>query len=347
MSIEIKRLDQASAPAWDKFVLEECNEASFFHLSGWSRIISQAFHQDCHYLYAEQAGRMLGVLPLVHLRSRIFGNRLIANGFTVGGALAAVSPEAARALDDEAQRLMRELQVESLEYRRSERHLSDPRWRCQADLYANFAGPIAADEAECLKQIPRKQRAVLRKAIDAGQLTDRLEAHAENFFPLYGFSMRNMGTPVFGQKFFRLLMREFAGRADCLTVTWQGKCVASVLNFYFRDSVMPYYTGCGPEARSLGANDFMYWRLMRRAVARGYKIFDFGRSKIDSGPYHFKRNWGFTASATNHEFLTRDGEPPAEINPLNPKYRAFIALWRRLPLFVANRLGPMVIREIG
>jgi len=347
MPVDIKVLDDAARPAWDRFVLDRCPDATFFHLSGWKRVIERAYRQHCPYVYATRDGEIVGVLPLVHLRSLVFGNRLISTGFTIGGGVVALDDEAHAALDDALIQEAKARSVSSVEVRRPSRPHDGGDWVQKSDVYANFSRPLAADDDACLKQIPRKQRAVVRKALNANALSDTLDHTPEAFFPLYAFSMRNMGTPVFGARFFRLLMTEFGDRCDCLTVRHQGQPIASVLNFYFRDAVMPYYTGCQTEARALGANDFMYWRLMRTAVERGYSVFDFGRSKVGTGPYSFKKNWGFEPTPIIHDYYLPDGGEISEINPLNPKYRLFIALWRRLPLVLANRLGPMVIRSIG
>jgi len=347
MAIQIKVLDDRLCQAWDRFVLEDCPEATFFHRSGWKRVIETAFKQTCHYIYGERDGQIVGVLPLVHVKSPFFGNRLISTAFTIGGGVAAVDPEAHSALDAEALRLMETLGADCLELRRPPRPQQGDGWTAKSDVYANFSRPIAATVDNCLKQIPRKQRAVVRKAIDAGLLGDEVDVDPGRFFPLYAFSMRNMGTPVFGRRFFDALMKEFAGSCDCLTVTREGVAIASVLNFYFRGSVMPYYTGCLPQARDLGANDFMYWRLMRRAFDRGFTEFDFGRSKLGTGPFAFKKNWGFEPQPIVHEYKVKGGGEPPEINPLNPKYRLFIAAWKRLPLGIANILGAQVVRHIG
>jgi len=347
MAVQIKELDEPRRPAWDRFVLEDCPEATFFHRSGWKTVIEAAFHQRCHYIYAERDGRIVGVLPLVHVKSPLFGNRLISTAFTIGGGVAALDPEAHAALDAEALRLMDHLGVDGLEIRRPPQPHDGDGWTSKENIYANFSRPIAASEEDCLKQIPRKQRAVVRKAVDANLLADGLDTGPGRFFPLYAYSMRNMGTPVFGQRFFEALMTEFAGDCDCLTVTHQGVAIASVLNFYFRASVMPYYTGCLPQARDLGANDFMYWRLMRQAHDRGFTTFDFGRSKLGTGPFSFKKNWGFEPQPILHEYRMKGGGEPSEINPLNPKYALFIKAWKHLPLGVANILGPHVVRHIG
>ncbi|MBC7908740.1 MAG: FemAB family PEP-CTERM system-associated protein [Rhodospirillaceae bacterium] len=344
--MKIKELGHDSVAAWDSFVAQ-CPDASFFHRAGWGRVIQAAYGQKPHYLFAERDGAVVGVLPLIHLKSPLFGNRLVSTAFTIGGGIAAVDEEARIALDNAAMDVLKSSGADYLEYRQPARcHGEGEGWAARSDLYGTFERPIAGDEGECLKQIPRKQRAVVRKALE-GTLVDEVDSTPERFFQLYAFSMRNMGTPVFGARFFRLLMAEFAGDADCLTVLHDGVPVASVLSFYFRDRVMPYYTGCAPQARDLGANDFMYWRLMRRAHDRGFGVFDFGRSKVGTGPYSFKKNWGFTPAPVTHEYRMAQGGTVPEINPLNPKYKAFIAVWKRLPLGLANVFGPMVVRHIG
>ena len=127
----------------------------------------------------------------------------------------------------------------------------------------------------------------------------------------------------------------------------KGAPIAAVLSFYFRDEVLPYYGGGTPAARDRAGNDIMYWEVMRRAADRGSRIFDFGRSKIDTGAYHFKKNWGFAPTPLDYQFKLRDGGAIPEVNPLNPKYQLMIAAWRRLPLPIANMVGPLLARDLG
>src|SRR5204863_9550033 len=135
-----------------------------------------------------------------------------------------------------------------------------------------------------LKLIPRKQRAMIRKA-QSNQLQSEIDTEIDRLYDIYAESVRNLGTPVFGKSYFRLLLEEFSDCSDILPVTSEGRAVASVLNFYFRDQVLPYYGGGGHAARALAANDFMYWEVMRRACEQGYRLFDFGRSKLGTGSY--------------------------------------------------------------
>jgi len=133
-----------------------------------------------------------------------------------------------------------------------------------------------------------------------------------------------------------------------LTVTDKdGHPVSAVLSFRFRDEILPYYAGDAPAARELAANDFKYWELMRRACEQGCKVFDYGRSKRGTGSFDFKKNWGFEPQPLHYEFRLYRREAIPQNNPSNPKYKAFIALWRRLPRGLANRLGPYIVRNLG
>ncbi len=308
------------------------------------RVIEDSFQQKAHYLYAESGGVIRGVLPLVHMKSPLFGNRMVANAYCVAGAPAVTDAEALPHLDSRAEALMNELRADYIEYRDPARPHRD--WKWKEGLYATFERPIESGEDANLKQIPRKQRAVVRKALKS-ELSFGIDTDVADFFGLFALSVRNLGTPVFSRGYFENLVRVFGGDCDILTVRLHGRPISSVLSFYFGNRVIPYYTGSVPEARKLGANDFMYWKLMRHAVERGYEIFDFGRSKVGTGPYAFKKNWGFEPHPVIHEFKMRAGVPMPNVNPNNPKYRLMIAAWKKLPLPLANAIGPFIGRQVG
>ncbi len=344
MAMRVRVLDDISCAAWDAFV-QATPEATFFHLSGWRRVIAEAFDHETHYAFAEQDGAIVGVLPLARMRTRLFGDALISTPFCVYGGPVAVTAEAAAALEDHARALMRQIDVPCLEFRRQ--HSPDPGWTERPALHATFRRAITGDAEADLKAVPRKQRAMIRKGIQNG-LTSVSNGDVATLFSVYAQSMLNLGTPVFSRHYFRLLAEAFPDAHDVTTVLHEDRPVASVLNFHFRDEVLPYYGGGTRAARSLAANDFMYWEVMRRAGAeRGARLFDFGRSKIGTGAFAFKQNWGFTAEPLHYCTLLRPGARLTEHNPSNPKYRLLIAAWRRLPLSLANLLGPPIVRGLG
>ncbi len=335
--------DVRSAALWDTFVLA-CPQATFFHRSGWRRVLAEAFRHDTHYLYALSDGRISGVLPLAHVKSRLFGNALTSLPFAVYGGVAADDEASATALEDAADRLGRQLGVDHLELRQLQR--SHAGWPKQ-EVYVSFRKAILEGEEANMLAIPRKQRAMVRKGIK-NELRAELDEGVDRFFSLYAGNVHRHGTPALPKRYFELLRREFGADCEVLTVVGaDGRPLSSVLTFYFRDEVLPYYAGDDEAARDLAANDFKYWALMRAACARGLKTFDYGRSKVGTGPYAFKKNWGFEPTPLNYEYRLYKRDAVPQNNPSNAKYQLMIKTWRKLPLGVANWLGPFVVRSLG
>ena len=348
MAISVHPLTQAHAPAWDAFVLAHPG-GTFFHRAGWAGVLESALGHRAHYAFTARDGVMTGVLPLGHMRS-LFGNTLIAAPFCVYGGPLALDDASAAALRAHAIALMATTGAKLVEFR--ERGATapgpgpGPGWVTRSDLYVTFRKPITADHDTNMKAIPRKQRAMVRKGIQNG-LQASSERSIDPLYNVYAQSVRNLGTPVFGRKYFQALLDAFPDCSDVVTIRHHDTPVASVLNFYYRDEVLPYYGGGTAQARQLAANDFMYWSVMRNAVDRGCRLFDFGRSKLGTGAYDFKRNWGFTPEPLPYQYYLGPGATVPNLNPLNPKFRLFIAAWRRLPLPIANLLGPHIVRGLG
>jgi len=346
LPIVVNLLKAEDALRWDEFV-RRCPQATFFHLSAWRELMEEVFDHRTFYLYAERAGDIVGVLPLAEVRSRLFGHALVSLPFCVYGGIAAAEdagPETLYALESKAETLAQALGVQHLEFRNLKpRHEDWPR----QELYVTFRKEILPEVEANLLAIPRKQRAMVRKGIKNG-LVGEVDAGVERFFALYADNVLRHGTPALPRKFFQRLKERFGEACEVLTVTSpEGKPLSSVLSFYFRDEVLPYYAGDDLAARELAANDFKYWELMRRACERGCTVFDYGRSKVGTGPYAFKKNWGFEPQPLSYEFCLYKRDSIPQNNPMNPKYRAFIALWKRLPIGVANRLGPHIVRNLG
>ncbi len=296
-------------------------------------------------MLAEIAGVIAGVLPLVRVRSLLFGDYLVSTPFCVYGGVAAERDDVRRALENGAAQMADAMGVAYLECRN--RQLSNPDWPVK-DLYYSFAREICADSAANLAAIPRKQRAEVRRGIKKGLAATTDHDVAGTCYDIYSESVRNLGTPVFSRRFFSLLKEEFGDDCDGLVIRHGQEAVAAVVNFYFRDTVLPYYGGGTAAARSLGATHFMYWELMNRAAARrGVKNFDFGRSKRGSGSFDFKKYYGFTPEPLNYQYhlVTRDTMP--DLSPNNPKYRLFINMWKRLPLPLSRLIGPFIAKNLG
>lgn len=341
--ITINQLSPDIFSRWDEFVAKSA-EATFFHRAGWKTVLENAFGHRGYFLYAERDGKIEGILPLGHNKSALFGNVLVSTPFCVYGGIVAENQEAASALRQAACDLAHSLKVDALELRNLKP--SNEGW-AEKNLYSTFRKSIDADPEVNMKAIPSKQRTMVRKGIKNG-LVSEVGDYWDRAYRVYSESVRNLGTPVFSKKYFKTLKHVFGDDCGVMMISHQGKDVAGVVSFYFRDEVLPYYGGSVAAARSIkGVNDFMYWELMRRSAEQGIKTFDFGRSKNGTGPYKFKKHWGFVPEPLHYEYslITADSAP--DVNPLNPKYQLFIKAWKKLPLFAANMMGPILAKNLG
>ena len=329
---------------WERFVMA-CPQATFFHRIGWRELQADLFHHRPHYLLAERHGVVVGVLPLVQVKSLLFGHALTSLPFAVYGGVAAADAEAEQALRRQAVELARELGVDHLELRSMSP--GEPGWPVQ-DLYVTFRKALLPDVEANLLAIPRKQRAMVRKGTQRGLVSTIDSDGVDAFFELYADNLHRHGTPPQSKRYFRELRRVFGDDCEILIVSERhGRPVSAVLSFYFRDEVLPYYAGDLVDARAVAANDFKYWELMRRACERGLHVFDFGRSKRETGSFDFKKNWGFDPTPLHYQYHLFKRATVPQNNPSNPRYRQAIGLWRRMPRRLVNAVGPAFARYLG
>ena len=326
----------------DAFVLAH-PEGQLFQRPAWLQAVAKGTGQRGFFFVANGAsGRIAGVLPVTEMRSRLFGRALASSGFGVGGG-ALGDPDAARSLAKALWDHARLNGFPTAELRGGAEPGSG--WSADEGAHANFARDLENNDEAQLLAIPRKQRAEVRKAIghDFDVAIGRGPGDRAAHHSVYAQSVRNLGTPVFPRRLFDAMLDAFGEDAEILTIRKDGVALASVLSFRHRDTIMPYWGGGTADARTWRANDAMYWELMKRARAIGCTRFDFGRSKLGSGAYAFKKNWGFTPEPLR--YWTR-GERRA-VSPNDARYRRKIELWKKLPLPVATFIGPMLSRGLG
>lgn len=340
--VSVRLAGDHDSERWDTYVRAH-SAASPYHLFVWRRLLEQTFGHRAHFLIAESEGRVHGVLPLAEVRSRLFGHGLVSLPFCPYAGPLADEAATQSLLTAAAEERASECGAAHLEFRGFESRGTG--WQTQ-DLYVTFRRGIVADHDINMKAIPRKQRAMVRKGISNG-LTVSL-GDLDGFFRLYADNVHRHGTPGQSKAFFERLCTGFGNDAEVMLVHGpDGAPVSGVVSLFFRDEVLPFYAGDTVAARDLAANDFKYWQLMRRAADRGCTRFDFGRSKHGTGPWHFKRNWGFEPTPLTYEYrlFARDSIP--QNNPLNPRYRLMIETWRRLPRGVVGWLGPRIVGGLG
>ena len=341
-NLDIRRLTDADVTRWDEFV-DGNPAATFFHLSAWRSILEAEFGCADYYLYAERHGEIVGVLPLCQVRNFLAGNVLLSTPFLVYGGPVGTDAAVCSALSDKASAIARELHVDYLELR-NQKPLGGTHWRSQT-RYTTFRKCLSANIEDNLAAIPRKQRAMVRKGIKAG-IEVSWDPDVEVFYQVFSESYRNLGTPVFAKSLFVRLIDTFGDKCWVTTLRKDGEVLASVVSFAFKDQILPYYGGGGIAARRFGANDLMYWTVMERAANDGFGWFDFGRSKVDTGSYHFKKHWGFEPSPLSYQYELIGASDLPNLSPTNPRFQLPIEVWKRLPISLSRVIGPSIARRL-
>ena len=353
--MRIRTLQHSDHQAWDDYVLNH-PQGTFFHLTGWKRVIEKSFGHRSFYLIAERdssqalqdrpkvSKTITGILPLFSIKSLLFGKSLVSVPFATYGGILASDQNTENALLEKAKEITERHNLDYLEIRNENGGLADLPTK---DLYYSFKKELFGSEDQNLKAIPRKSRRMVRVGISENlDAVHGGKALLDEFYDLFAFNYRSYGTPVFSKKYLFNLLNEFGEASSILIIRKDGRPLSGVLSFFFKDQVIPYYSGAYPEAKNYAANDFLYWSLMCIAMNRGCRVFDFGRSKKDTGPYRFKKHWGFEPKLLHYQFYLNGIDKLPEINPNNPKYHRRIELWKKLPLNITKVLGPHIVKYI-
>jgi FemAB-related protein (PEP-CTERM system-associated) len=342
MQLSVRPLSPEDYDAWDHFVLQHPH-GSPFHSIAWKQSTEKTFGYRPHYLLAQSGGDFEAVLPVFFVRNLLMGKALISTPFAVYGGILSRSTEARQALVAEVRRLGESLGVNFIELRNSfpEQCSGLP----NVTRYVTFTQQIGPDAEAILESIPRKTRYMVRKAVKH-PYTVQQTRDPKRFEAIYSQNLRRLGTPSFSPRHFSNLLSAFGDKADIREVFLNGTVVASVFSFYFRDQVLPYYGAADPAFNEFAPSNFMYYDLMRWAGSSGYKVFDFGRSKKESGSFDFKAHWGMETRDLPYEIiLVRQRELP-NFTPNNPRYHRAIELWQRIPLPITRALGPFLIKLV-
>ena len=341
---------------WDSYVSRH-PLGTFFHRTGWARTVAEQFRHHPHHLVVEQGRRWLGVLPLFLTKSWFLGRNLVSVPYAVYGGLLADDERAQHALIEHATVMGRELGVGYVELRHLEARPGD---RPRSPLYVTFRCELPEDPADVMARIPKKARAEVRCARDPAApaiegkrresfgIRVTADGSVDELFGLFAENKRRLGSPSLPKRWFQGLTEEF-GRAAVIhrAVDPSGRTLAAVMSFCFKDTVYAYYSGSRSDVNVTGVNNWIYCAIMEWAVEQGYRRFDFGRSRVDSGPGKFKKNMGFEAEPLHYEYLLLgQGAKLPEFHPSNPKLALPRRLWSKLPMFVCNGLGARLSRHL-
>ena len=327
---------------WEAYIAT-APDARFFHQWQWGEIAHAVYGYAPVRFVARRGGVIVGVLAMSDVKSPFFGRSLVSTAFSVGGGVIADDEEASQALVQAAKAEGHARNVQYVELRGAS--YEPEGWAAKEGVYAAFEKPLIKDEKERLSAIPRKRRAEIRKSLKL-EAEGRLKIHhgrdVDVFYDCYARSLRDLGTPIFPKRFIRTMMEMFGEQAEITIVEGDGAPIAALVSFYYKNRVMPYYVGAMPDARQLRGFDYLYWSMMARGVARGAEIFDFGRSKIGSPHFDYKKHWGFDGVPMRYHYALIKAQQTPNVNPNNPKFKIFTQGWKRLPVPVANFVGPIL-----
>jgi serine/alanine adding enzyme len=329
--------------AWDAYV-ESHPQRSAYHFSGWARLIARAFRHDAVLLAATEGSKVVGVLPVVLMRSRVFGRFAVSLPFLNEGGLLADDESVEAYLVDAAIDVARREGAEYLELRHRQRHSTalQPRSHKVAMTLA-LRDTIDAQ----WQAIDRKVRNQVRKAEKSGVTVESGGIELlDGFYGVFARNMRDLGTPVFGVELFAETLRTFPERSRVFVARYREALVAGSIVHWRGDSIEVIWASALRESNMVSANVLLYWHMLQLAIGQGCTRFEFGRCTPNEGPFHFKRQWGAEPSPLVWEYWHAGPVREVDNTPRNPKYRAAVAIWQRLPVGVTTVVGPRIVRSI-
>ncbi len=344
--MDITILSDSNRNDWAEFV-QAHPEATFYHRWEWRTVMEKCFGHKTYYLMARDAGRTVGVLPLIHIKSLLFGSILCSMPFLNFGGVCAESDAAQEALLVEARHILNDCRADYLELR----HLKPS----AVDLHrkehkVSMTLALDNDPDVLWNNFKSKHRTNIRRAAK-----NDLQAKfggvdlLDPFYDIIATGWRDLGTPIYRKSFFRTILETFGDAVEICVVEHQNRPIAAAYNGLFRDTVEGMWIFALREYARLQTNYFIYWEMIRRACEQGYKKYHLGRSTNETGATFFKKKWNAEPRQLYWEYIMKENGGPAqlpELNVDNPKYRLAINTWRRLPLKVTQIVGPLIAKSI-
>jgi FemAB-related protein (PEP-CTERM system-associated) len=344
MGLKVQQLQESqSFDAWDDYVLSKA--ASIYHLQKWRSLIKKVFGHKSYYLYATNSEQqVVGILPLVQLKSLLFGNYLVSMPFFNYGGVVADSDEVEKALLEHAENLRQKLGCSHSEHRLSEES------RCglpvREDKVCMYL-QLPSDPDELWQAIGSKRRAQVKRPIREGASfkVGGLEL-LDDFYYVFCRNMKDLGTPVYSKSFFKSILETFPQNATIAQVYLNDSPAGTgfLLNHQGMQEIP--WASTLREYNRFGVNMYLYWNILKHSIESEYKLFDFGRSSKDAGTLKFKKQWGGEEKQLFWYYQLQENKPIPQINHQNKKYELMINTWKKMPLGLCNFLGPHIVKSL-
>lgn len=343
-AFEIDTLCPSQNAHWDAFVASH-PKGSLYHQSIWRDLIKDLFGHESLYLCARGASKtIVGVLPAIRLNSRLFGDFMVSMPYVNYGGAIASNPQVEEALMREAGVRAKDLGCEHIEFRDTSRR--DSNWQVRADKVA-MELLLPESTRSLWSVLGSKVRAQIKRpqkegfTVVHGQI-DMLPY----FYQVFAHNMRDLGTPVYPQTFFSSILEAFPQSSSLIIVQHNGQPVASGFLLGDRERLQIPWASSIRTYNRLGVNMLLYWEALKQAIENDYRIFDFGRSSVNSGTYRFKKQWGAQENQLYWHYWLNGAQQIPQLTPDNSRYRAAITIWKHLPLSLTKWLGPQIVKYL-
>ncbi len=341
-NIAIKPLTSEHA-AWNQYVANN-PAASIYHQTKWQTLINQCFGHESHYLFAKDPDdHIIGVLPMIRLKSRIFGDFLISMPYFNYGGVIGDSPEIEQKLIESANDMGASLPVEHIEYRDD---IARTGLAARTDK-VNMILTLPSNESELWKNIGSKLRAqIKRPQRENPRVCIGKEELIDDFYTVFAHNMRDLGTPVYGKYFFTSILQSFPDQSHIIIIYLKDQPISAGFLLGDKGTLEIPWASTVRKVNHLSMNMLLYWEILKFAINNNYQYFDFGRSSKDAGTYRFKQQWGAKPKPSYWHYWLADGGELPNLNPKNPKYALVISIWKKLPIFITKWLGPHIVKNL-
>ena len=364
MSVDIHVLSEEETRRWDQYVLAH-PAANVYQLSGWRTVIERSYNQDTSFLVASAGDRITGVCPLVHLRHVLFGNNLYSLPYFDLGGILADDATSGRALLDAAIDIARQRDADTIELRQTApldiiadkdgsatyttmNHAATVQVQTQSDKVRMVMElPESADQL--MQSFKSKFRTKIRLPAKKG-CTCRAGGNEliDAFYEVFSLNMRDLGSPVHARGLFENVMAVFADRARLFVVDHGDEHLAAGMVIGFRDTLFNPWASSLKGWSNIRPNTYLYWNILENACANGYRYFDFGRSDPGGNTYVFKQQWGARSIPLNWHVFNMKNKAMQQLKRTDKsKFDTAIHWWKKLPVPVANLIGPRIRKHIG
>lgn len=330
---------------WDDYV-EHHPASTIYHTIAWQRVIEHSFNHRCYYLIARRGSEVVGILPLVLVKSWLFSTYLVSNAFADVGGICANDLVVANALLNEAYALGQKIGADHIELRHVVEVPIEGLENNKVKVLPVLKLPVSIDEL--WRGFDNKLRNLIRKSQRAGLTT--VWGHRElvrPFYEVYARNMRDLGTPVVSMNFFENLAEEFDQQLEIVVLYKNSLPISGAVGLYYRQTFEVPWASSRHDFLSLAPNNLLYWEILTRCIKLGLAFFSFGRSTPNSGAYIFKDQWRPEPIPLNYQFLMIKDDRIPKLSPDNPNYGLAIKLWKKIPIKISNLIGPWIAKDLA